>query len=184
MELLSKSAARNSPFLTLGKILSPHGLKGALKVHSFSDFPEHLLTLERVFVLSEPEAESARQELVVEHVQAFKGKVFLFFLAEVETREAAEALSKSYLAIPKSEAPELPEDTFYIQDLIGFAVLDSEGHVLGEVHQMIQNQQDLIVLKTPEGREHWIPFVRELVPEVRFEQRQLVVKLVEGLLDL
>lgn len=184
MELLSKSAAKNNTYLTLGKVLGPHGIKGALKVFSLNDFPEHLLELERVFVLPDPDAETALQELRVEHVQHLKGNVFMFSCEDIIDRNGAEQLSKTFLAIPKEEAPALPEDTFYIDDLLGFAVYDTAGQHLGELIQMIQNQQDLLIVKSPEGKEHWIPFVQELVPEVQFEQQRLIVKVIDGLLDL
>lgn len=184
MELLSKSAARNNTFLTLGKILGPHGIKGALKIFSLNDFPEHLLALERVFVLADPDAEKAQHELKVKHVQHLKGNVFMFFFEEISDRNEAESLSKCFIAIPKAEAPELPEDTFYIDDLLGFAVYDTAGQHLGELTQMVQNQQDLLIVSSPDGKEHWIPFVEELVPEVQLASKRIIVKVIEGLLDL
>lgn len=184
MELLSKSGAKNSPYLTLGKITAPHGLRGTLKVFLISDFPERLLDLEEVFLLEEPDAITAKGPYQVEHVQLAHGKNYLVFLEEIQSREEAEAVSKLYLAIADSEPFALPEDTYYAQDLIGFKVLSEAGDALGEISQIIQNEQDLLVFKTPDQREHWIPFVRALVPEVRVESREIVIVLLEGLLDL
>lgn len=183
MELLSKSEGRNSPYLTLGKIVSPHGLRGALKLYSFSDFPERLLELEEVYLLAEPDADTARGPFRVDDVQAYKGKTYLLYLEGIEDRTAAEAFDKLYVGQLSAEAGELPEDTFYARDLIGFAICDTEGQLLGEVSQVIQSHQDLIVLKTPAGTEHWIPFVRELVPEVDTAAKRLVVAPIQGLLE-
>lgn len=184
MELLSKSGAKNSPYLTLGKITAPHGLRGALKVFLISDFPERLLDLEEVFLLDSPESHVAKGPYQVEHVQQAHGKNYLVFIEEIQTREAAEAVSKCFLAVSDSERFDLPEDTYYARDLIGFKVLSEAGEEIGEISQIIQNEQDLLVLKTPDQREHWIPFVRDLVPEVRIERREIVIVLLDGLLDL
>lgn len=184
MELLSKSEGKNSPYLTLGKIVSPHSLQGALKVHSLSDLPERLLELEEVFLLTEPDAEQAQGPFVVEDAQHFKGKTFLIWLEGIEDRSAADRLAKLFIAVPAETAPELPEDTFYARDLIGFEVISSEGAVLGQISQLIQSHQDLLVVTTPEGTEHWVPFVKELVPEVDVANRRLTVAPIEGLLEL
>jgi len=183
MELLSKSEGKNSPYLTLGKIVSPHGLRGALKIYSLSDFPERLLELEEIYLLTDPEAATAQGPFRVEEAQPYKGRTFLIYLEGVEDRSAAEALGKLYLGLPIEQAVELPEDTFYARDLIGFAVVDTAGTELGVVSELIQSHQDLIVLKTPLGSEHWIPFVKAIVPEVDVAGRRLVVAPLEGLLE-
>lgn len=184
MELLSKSGAKNSPYLTLGKIVAAHGLRGALKVFSLSDFPERLLNLTEVYLTAEPDAQTAQGPFQVEQVQVLKGKNYLVFLEEIQDRDQAEEVSKYYLALPASEPFSLPEDTFYARDLIGFRALTNQGEVLGEIIQVIQSQQDLLVLKTPDGKEHWVPFVFALVPEIRTEAHELVIEVPEGLLEL
>ncbi|PKL74995.1 MAG: 16S rRNA processing protein RimM [Candidatus Melainabacteria bacterium HGW-Melainabacteria-1] len=184
MELLSKSEGKHSPYLTLGKIVSPHSLRGALKVYSLSDFPERFLELETIWLLKDPEAETARGPIRILEAQPYKGNTFLIQLEGVPDRTAAEAFVGLYVGLPADQAMDLPEDTFYARDLIGFEVCDTAGTVLGEVANLIQGHQDLIVLRTPAETEHWIPFVRALVPEVDMRARRLVVAPLEGLLEL
>lgn len=183
MELLSKSGGKNNVYLTLGKIVSSHGLKGALKVYSLSDFPDRFLELEELYLFTDPDATTAKGPFRVEEAQPYKGRTFLIYLEGIEDRTAADAYAKLYVGLPIEQAAELPEDTFYARDLIGFAVVDTAGQPLGEVSQLIQSHQDLIVLKTPAGTEHWIPFVKELVPEVDIAGQRLVVAPIEGLLE-
>lgn len=183
MELLSKSADRNSPYAIIGKILGPHSLRGALQVHSLSDFPEHFLELEEVYLLSDPDSSQPVGRYRIESAQPYKAQRFLLMLEGVEDRTAAEALSKCYLAIPLEEAPELPEDTYYVRDLIGFEVRDASGKVLGKVVHIVQSHQDLIVLQTPDQQEHWIPFVHELVPVVNTSAGYLEIAPIAGLIE-
>lgn len=183
MELLSKSGGKNNPYLTLGKVVAAHGLRGALKVYSLSDFPERFEEIEEIWLLTDPDAETARGPFRVLEAQPYKGKTWLIELEGVEDRTAAEAFGKPFIGLPADQALELPEDTFYARDLIGFDVVDTAGNALGHVSELIQSHQDLIVLKTPAGTEHWIPFVKELVPEVDVAGRKLVVAPIEGLLE-
>lgn len=187
MELLSKSADKNSPFILIGKVLAPHGIRGALKVKSLSDFPERFFELEEVY-LSSDEAPRSPRLVHVEDVQFLKGDQWLLVLEEIADRTAAENLGKPFLCVPRSQAMELPEDTFYAEDLIGFEVYRCSetvwGDKLGVVSQVVQGQQDLIELTTSEGNTHLIPFVKALVPEVDVAERRLAVLVIDGLLDL
>lgn len=187
MELLSKSADKNSPFILIGKVLAPHGIRGALKVKSLSDFPERFFELEEVY-LSPHETPQAPRLVHVEEVQPLKGDQWLLVLEEVPDRTAAENLGKPFLCVPRSQAMELPEDTFYAEDLIGFEVYRVEttawGYKLGVISQVVQGMQDLLELTTPEGDTHFIPFVKALVPEVDIAGRRLAVQVIDGLLDL
>lgn len=187
MELLSKSADKNSPFILIGKVLAPHGIRGALKVKSLSDFPERFFELEQVY-LSPEETPQTPRLVHVEDVQHLKGDLWLLVLEEIPDRTAAENLGKPFLCVPRSEAMALPEDTFYAEDLIGFEVYQVEstvwGSKLGVISQVVQGQQDLLELTTPEGSAHFIPFVKALVPEVDIAGRRLAVQVIDGLLDL
>lgn len=184
MELLSKSEGKNSPFISLGKIIAPHGIQGALKIHCLSDFPERLLELTEIYLLADPDADQAQGPFKVLSIQQHKAKVFILSLANVKTRNQAETIDKYFVAVPATETMELPEDTFYARDLIGFEVYEQSGAKLGVVTQLVQGHQDLIVFETPAKTEHWIPFVFELVPEVDIKNQRLVICPPAGLMEL
>lgn len=184
MELLSKSGDKNKDYLVIGKILAAHGLRGAVKVHSISDFPERFFTLKRAFLTSDPEEPPSAPSLRVAHLQELNKGQFMISFEGITDRNAAEKLQKQFLCIPVAERYKLPKDTFYVSDLIGFSVLNTEGEVLGQVCEIAQSMQDLIVFETPAGTQHFIPFVKALVPEVNIETRQLTIAPVEGLLEL
>jgi 16S rRNA processing protein RimM len=184
MGLLSKSADKNNDFILIGKILGPHGLRGALKVKSLSDFPERFLNLEKAYLSLSEKPDNPRL-VHVEETQAFKGDQWLLWFEEIPDRTAAELLGKPFLCLPRSEAiVTLPEDTFYASDLVGFAVFSLQGDELGKVSQVIQGQQDLLELTTPAGTTHLIPFVKALVPEMDVSARRLSVDVIDGLLEL
>ncbi len=153
-------------------------------MHYLGDIPEQLSALEEVFIQAEPEGTILQGPLRVSKISHHKGQVFLLSLKEIQNRSEAESLAKSFVAIPRDEAPELPEETYYVQDLIGFVCKNAEGEVLGKVKHMVQGHQDILVIETPEQKEHWVPFVYELVPEVDVKTREMLITPPEGLFDL
>ena len=77
--------------------------------------------------------------------------------------------------IPPGESPEDPEE-YYDHQLVGLAAHDLDGTVLGEVTGLVHGgAQDLLTIRTPDGRDTLVPFVKALVPEVDLEARRVVV---------
>jgi 16S rRNA processing protein RimM len=83
--------------------------------------------------------------------------------------------------VPAEESPEDPEE-FYDHQLVGLAVEDLEGRPLGEVNAVLHGAQDLLQVRTPDGRDALVPFVAALVPEVDVAGGRLVVADRPGLL--
>lgn len=183
MELLSKSAAKDNPYFLIGKIVKAHGLKGGLKVKSLSDFPERFFELDDVWLSHDADIKNPRKARV-RQVQELSPGFFLCYLEGTQYRDQSEALVGSFFCLPQSEAYELPEDMFYASDLLEYQVYHVNGEHLGSVTQVIQSHQDLIEFADHQGKTHWIPFVRELVPEVNTETQQLIIDPIEGLLEL
>ncbi len=183
MELLSKSADKNSPFSLLGKIIAPHGLRGALKVHSLSDFPEYFSEIKEVYLIEHPDALTGQGPFELVQVQHQKAQQYLFTLSDFTQRSQAEAVNKQFLAIPSDQEPELAAGDFYIRDLIGCQAQNEAGEVLGTITHYVQGLQDLLVLETPDGKEHWIPFVEELVPSFDLDKQLVIIRPLPGLLD-
>ena len=88
--------------------------------------------------------------------------------AEIPDRNAAEAARGIVLSadVDAAETPEDP-DEFYDHQLIGLAAYDERGSHLGEVTSVVHGgAQDLLAIRTPDGRDTLVPFVKALVPEV------------------
>ena len=87
--------------------------------------------------------------------------------------------------ITEDDLQELPEDTFYIRDLIGLAVIDDEtGNTIGTLKDVLQpSTQDVYVVARPEGSDVLIPAVSEFVKEVNVESGFVKVHLIEGMVE-
>ncbi|MBQ2846383.1 MAG: 16S rRNA processing protein RimM, partial [Firmicutes bacterium] len=96
----------------------------------------------------------------------------------------AEALKGKYLYIDRENARELGEDEYFVPDLIGLQVKDEAGENIGELCDVIQNSaQDVYEIKMPDGKTFMIPAVGEFILKVDMDNREMVVRLIEGMID-
>ena len=95
----------------------------------------------------------------------------------VNTRNEAEALNGIELYVEKSKLPALEdEDEFYIDDLIGMKVLDPDGNTIGKVTALPNfGAGDLLEIGLSRGGSALMPFTREVVPEISFENSKITV---------
>ena len=116
------------PWIALGVIARPHGVRGEVRVHLFNPDSEVLAREQQVFVRREREDPRA-----VALISVRPGpKAWLVRLHGVETREAADALRGAELCVPRASLPELEEGEYYYVDLIGLKAFE-RGKPIGEV---------------------------------------------------
>ncbi|MFQ8601690.1 MAG: ribosome maturation factor RimM [Anaerovoracaceae bacterium] len=163
--------------IKIGKIVNAVGLRGEVKVYNYSDSEE---VYERT-----PEIYAEDKLLKVENVRVQKNMVILK-LSGIDDRNEAEAAKGVELYITESDLPELPEGVFYIRELIGMNVMESEKDMfLGTVTDVIQNTaQDIFEVEQENGKKILIPKVDEFILNIDKEQKTIYVKLIEGLLEL
>ncbi len=163
--------------IKIGKIVNAVGLRGEVKVYNYSDSEE---VYERT-----PEIYAEDKLLKVENVRVQKNMVILK-LSGIDDRNEAEAAKGVELYITESDLPELPEGVFYIRELIGMNVMESEKDMFfGTVTDVIQNTaQDIFEVEQENGKKILIPKVDEFILNIDKEQKTIYVKLIEGLLEL
>jgi 16S rRNA processing protein RimM len=165
--------------IKIAKIVNAVGLRGEVKVYNYSDDRERFEDLDEIIV-------SGKQETVrkIQGVR-YQGNMVILKLEGVNDRNAAEALKESDVYITEDDLRELPEDTFYVRDLIGMKVID-EGIYgeIGTLRDVIQNtSQDVYAVRTPEGKDILIPAVKDFIKEVDMEGRVIRTTLIPGFID-
>lgn len=103
-------------------------------------------------------------------------------LSGVGSKEAADALKGTELFVDRSRLPSLPDDEFYHSDLIGLAVLDTGGAVLGNVVAVHNHGAgDLLEIARGHKSALLLPFTVANVPTVDLTARRLIADVPEGL---
>ncbi|MEI6513117.1 MAG: ribosome maturation factor RimM [bacterium] len=162
-------------WLLIGIVGAPVGLKGEVKIHSETDFPERFEPGQRVFLRLKQD--SIPQERLIESARWYKGSVIIRFqgdqrIEDIEVYRFAEVL------VPASERMELEEGQYYVSDLIGIDVYLDNGQHIGKIDDVLQHSaNDVYVV----GK-ILIPAVRSFILEVDMQGKRMVVKDMPGLL--
>jgi 16S rRNA processing protein RimM len=167
--------------LVVGRVGRPQGVRGEVTVEVRTDDPDARFAAGSV-LLTEP---AERGPLTVTAVRPRSGGVVLAFDG-VTDREGAEALRDTVLLVDAASLPAIEDpDEFYDHQLVGLAAVDAAGAALGTVADVVHAPAtDLLVVRDGDGREHLIPFVRDMVPSVDVPAGRVVVAAPEGLFDL
>ncbi len=161
--------------LLAATIAGAHGLKGHVKLIVHTDDPE--LRFQPGVILDTDSAEFP--ELTILEAR-HSGSSWQVLFEEVADRNAAEQLRGTQLSIETDEW-ESAADEWYLHELVGLPVKDTEGRELGKVSGIESGAaQDLLVVATSDG-EVRVPFVTALVPEV--SEHGVVVTPPRGLFD-
>ncbi len=164
--------------LAVGRILRPHGIRGAVVVESLTDSPARF---EPGSCLLLSKAPGEQVEVTVDSGAPHKGR-FLVTLRGIADRNAAEALRGLYLMIRERDASPLAQGEFWAHELLGLKVVREGGEELGEVGEVLCRQaQDLLVVVKEDGGGFDIPFVEEFVREVDVHSGTITVALIEGI---
>jgi len=162
--------------IKIGRIVNAVALRGEVKVYNYSGYKERYEELSRIIVED--------KEFEIEKVR-YQQHMVILKLAGVNDRNAAEAMKNKDVYITEDDLLELPEDTFYIRDLIGLSVIDeTTGETIGKLKDVLQpSAQDIYVVKRKEGSDVLIPVVSEFVKEVNVAEGFVKVHLIEGMLE-
>ena len=189
--------------IKIGKIVNAVGLKGEVKVYSYAGENDRFEKLDRIIAGSSQSGSGqsgsgqeggakraackkpqSDMEFEIEKVRYQKNMVILK-LRGVDDRNQAEALKDMDVFITEDDLEELPDDTFYVRDLIGCQVVDiNDGKKLGVVSDLIQNSaQDIYQIDLAEGGQTLIPAVEQFIKNVDIENKTITVSLIPGLID-
>jgi 16S rRNA processing protein RimM len=166
--------------VTVGRIGRPHGIRGDVVVGVRTDEPE--LRFARGSRLdTDPVGVGP---LTVAGSKWHSGELLVRFEG-VSDRDAAAELRGTWLTVDSATlAPPEDPDEFRDADLVGLAVRTVDGAHVGTVDDVLHSGQDVLLIKSADGREVMVPFVKPLVPDVDVPGGVLTIDPPEGLLNL
>ncbi|HZS84604.1 MAG TPA: ribosome maturation factor RimM [Stellaceae bacterium] len=163
--------------ICLGAITGAQGVRGAVRIKSFTARPEDVAAYGPV------EDESGTRRFVLRLVGRAKG-VVLAKIAGIEDRDAAEALKGIRLYVARSALPPAEEEEYYHADLLGLEAVLADGTVLGRVRAVHDfGAGDSLEVERRRGPAIMVPFTKAAVPVVDIAGGRLVVDPPDGLLD-
>jgi len=164
--------------LAVGRILRPHGIRGALVVESLTDWDGRFVAGAKMLLEKGP---GQLREVTLTAAAPHAGRL-LVSIDGLCDRDGADEMRGLYLMVPAGEAAPLGEGEYWAHDLVGMQVVDAGGRRLGEVAEVIcREAQDLLVATSQEGAEFGVPFVAEFIKCVDVEARTITVELLQGM---
>lgn len=167
----------NENQIILGKVGAVYGIKGWLKIHSFTDELEAILDY---FPWSLKLGNKTQTVDVTDWRKHNKGLIVK--VGNIDDRDEAQALVGSEILTSEASLPDLPQGEFYWRDLIGMSVVTNKGYDLGVVSDMMETgANDVLVVKANlndgfSKKERLIPYLLEQVIEsVSIENKQICV---------
>jgi 16S rRNA processing protein RimM len=159
----------SSSLIELGVVGAPFGVRGWVKLRSFTDPPDRLLQHRSVQL-------GVRGLWTAYRIEASgrSGGQLTAKLSGVEDRDQARILRGAKVGVPRSELPQRDEKDFYRADLIGCDVVNLAGVHLGRVQHFVETPAQVLMVVRGE-REHWVPAVPRHVRRVDLSARRVVV---------
>ena len=138
--------------IVLGRITGPFGVRGWIKIVSYTEPPEQILDYPRW--RADLPGQASRE---LRHVEGRRhGKGMVAKLEGIDDRDAAIALAKPELWVDRQELPALKEGEYYQADLIGLEVVNLAGELLGRVDHFLDMPASPVMVVVGE-RERWLP---------------------------
>ena len=186
-------------WVVLAHLLRPQGRKGELLADLLTDFPERFEDRKQVFLASEGfsgPASAARAADVVSFwlpVGKNAGRIVLHF-AGIDSISDAEAVAGFDVIVPIEERQQLDDESIYISDLVGCTLYDGATTV-GVIEDVqfpstpdgtrrLEEAAPLLEVRSSDGDEILIPFVKAFLVEVNTEAKRVTMSLPVGLVDV
>lgn len=172
-------------FYRVGRVRRAHGIRGELVVELLTDEPDAIFASGRRVFAGDRQGSLSQdaEELRVLRATPFKGGLIVAFEG-IPDKTAADTWRDRYLLVPESEVSPPGEDELFIHDLVGMRVVRSGGEEVGEVIEVFELPQGLVIdVRQPNGKTVMLPFNDSTVTDVDSDARVVMIDPVEGLLD-
>lgn len=170
-----------SKYVSVGKILNFHGIKGEAKVGYSQNRADFLSGLKSVYV----KTEQGYKELNITSTRANKSFMLIKFEGIDSINDLLPYKGSLLFVTEEIIRQNLDEDEFLIDELVGLGVFDKKtdkslGFVIGVSNN---GATDLLSVKTNTKKICLVPFVKAIVPDVDIRNKKIMINNIEGLLE-
>ncbi len=165
-------------YLLVGRIASPFGVRGQVKVRSFTDRPDHLLRRVRTLYIG-----SDYTPYQITHGFEHKPGLLVLTLKTIATREDAIAMRNREVYIRAQDAAPLAAGEYFIHDLYGMQVETENGELIGTVREVLETgANEVLVVQRADQPDALIPMIYDVVINLDYAAKRITIRVLEGLL--
>lgn len=166
--------------IPVGKIVGTHGIKGLLKVYSYSGNINSLQSAGTVFLKTK---DGSLSEYSIKSV-AVHGGGFILGLGDFTDINQVLTMTGSELCLKLSNLPVLEDDEYYWRDLIGLVVHTDQGVELGTLVDIFETGSSDIYVVRGKSKEYLIPAIADVITHIDLPGKKMIITPLDGLLDL
>jgi 16S rRNA processing protein RimM len=175
-----QNSAVTDTLVQVGEIIKPHGIRGEVKIYSYSEEPENFVHYKKVVLQASPGSGTKTYNIVKSRKQ---GKLAIMQLEGIVSREEAENLQGSTVWVKKTDFPQLDAGEYYWHQLIGLQVHTDTGSDLGKVAGLFSTGAYDVLVVTGGDREYLIPVQDEIISAVDEKNGELFIAPFPGMLE-
>lgn len=162
-------------FVIIGKIGKTFGIKGLLKVNSYTVPAENIINYQILYLKNKKTTGSDDwQEVPIESF-IVQHKNILVKILGCDSIENAAPYTNALLAINRQQLPKLSSANYYWTDLEGLKVINQNDIALGKVDHLFATASNDVLVVKDDKRERLIPFIKDVVIKVDMENGLLIV---------
>ncbi len=164
----------------LGKVVSKHSYKGEVLVKLDTDEPEIYENMESVFVA----LGGSLVPFFIEKCRLHKSSLLRIQFEDIIDEEGADSILGKELYLPLEMLPKLSGNKFYYHEIIGFRLEDESHGYIGTITGVNDTVSQALFEAEMEGKQLLIPISDDIIIRVDREQKTILVRTPEGLVDL
>ncbi len=163
-------------YIAVGKIINTYGIKGQVKVYPYTDEIDRFSELKTVYIGQN------KLKVEIENVKYHKGFAILKLFGFNNINEVL-LFKDELLYIDDKNLKKLPENHYFIFDLLDCEVVDISGKKLGYLSEVLQYSSNDVYTVKNNNKEYFIPAVKEFIKEVNIAEKRIVVRTIEGMIE-
>ena len=163
-------------FVEIGLFIGPHGIKGEVKVKSFTEIPENLFVYEEFFLGNQT------KPIKLKLVRKVKQNL-ICIVEDIKTRNEAEKFKNLTLYVKRDNLPLLKDDEFYQRDLLNFDVYNLERHNLGFVTSFNDFGGGLLVEVEKNKKRFYLPIGKPFLKDINYKDKEVILNIDPGFIE-
>lgn len=166
-------------FLTVGKIISAHGIKGEVKIFPLTDDINRFYLLKKVYI----EENNSIFPLTISNIRTHKNIILATF-NEIKSRNEVEKYKDAFLKIDRKDAITLKKDQYFLSDLIGIMVYSPEKILIGNIKDILQTgPTDVYIIET-NNKDILVPALKDIFLEIDIHKKIATAIIPKDLMEL
>ncbi|KMY29517.1 16S rRNA processing protein RimM [Lysinibacillus xylanilyticus] len=169
-------------WFNVGRIVNTHGIRGEVRVLSTTDFEEERFAV-GIKLAAFKKDDKKPTWVTIESMRRHKNFILLTFEG-MNNINLVEPFKEGMLKITKDQLTDdlLKENEYFFHEIIGCTIVSEEGETIGAVTDILQTGANDVWVVKGTKKEHYIPYIEDIVKEIDVDEKKIVIHVMEGLL--